>query len=53
MVDGKPQAVPEQELEEELVEQEYQKLKKEDSRSSDEDADAAVAPSMQIKRPAP
>ena len=53
MVDGKPPAVPEQDEEEDMVEQEYQKLKKEESRSSDEDLDAAVAPSKQIKRPAP
>ena len=50
MVDGKPPVVPEQDEEEDMVEQEYQKLRKEDSRSSDEDADAAIAPSKQIKR---
>jgi hypothetical protein len=52
MVDGQP-VVKEQDEEEELIELEYQRLKKDDERSSDEDMDAAVAPSKQIKRPAP
>lgn len=52
MVDGKPSAVPEQDEEEDLVEQEFQKLKKDDSRSSIEDLDGALAPSKQIKKPA-
>lgn len=43
--------VPEQDEEEDIIDQEYQKLKGDGARSSDEDMDAAIAPSKQIKRP--